>query len=253
MPPAGARIHATFFLLVVRFTLLLITSSMLLIIAEVPPSVSGADLQQLLQAAHSDTASERLDAAKQLASTFYGHNSEDAKRAAIKELIALLQDKQWFVRLAAAESLKSSREPTTVPDLVHALAVEQNDTVREHLTSTMEGIRSSLEYQLWEFQDPDPAKRQEALTRSAYSSDEKFKAAVIGCLHDPVDSIRMSAAATLVEQRNPAVIDFEINLLEHSDNDITRQIAASNLGKLHATKAADPLFRALSYSPGVHD
>jgi HEAT repeat protein len=61
----------------------------------------------------------------------------------------------------------------------------------------------------------------------------------------------MSAANALVEQRNPAVIDFEIALLERSDNDIRRQRAAYDLGRLHAAKAADPLVRALSYSPGV--
>jgi HEAT repeat protein len=255
VPPKGIRRGAATYLdtfpQAMRSTFLLIASSILLIITEKPVDASDSDLQKLLQEAHSDTASERLDAAEKLASIFYGHRDPEEKRVAVQELIALLQDKQWFVRLAATDSLKSASDPKTEPILVHALGVEQKDVVREHLTSTIAAIRSSNEYQLLQFEDRDPLKRQQAVTQWAYSSDEKFKKALIWRLNDPVNSIRMSAADALIQQHNPAVIDFEIALLERSDDEGTRQSAAYTLGKLRAAKAADPLFRALSDSATV--
>ena len=75
---------------------------------------SGQRLQDLLTLATSDAASERVDAAKGLGLSAY-------PKAATDTLLILLKDKQWFVRGAAADSLKSRGDLSAVTALTNAV------------------------------------------------------------------------------------------------------------------------------------
>jgi HEAT repeat protein len=194
--------------------------------------------------AKGEAASDRLEAAK-------GLGFSAGSRAATDALVGLLRDKQWFVRGAAADSLKSLGDVSAVPALTHALEMETNEGVRESIRAALETLKRSSDYSLGGFTDPDPAVRKKSARDALMRRDGRTVEALIGLLNDPVAEVRAAAAATLVEERNPAVIAFEIRTLEKDDDVIARMNAAEALGELHAVEAVEPLIRALSDSSGA--
>lgn len=195
--------------------------------------------QDLLTLANSDAASERVDAAKGLGLSVY-------PKAATDTLLVLLKDKQWFVRGTAADSLKSRGYQSAVSALTNAVQSETNENVRERMSSAIEALKSSSGYFIDGFTDTDPRVREKTAVNAAYRHDSGVANALISLLNDPDSAVQSAAATSLVQQQNPAVVPYEIRILESSSDVIARTRAAQSLGDLHAHEAVDPLIRALS-------
>ena len=197
-------------------------------------------LQDLLTLATSDAASERVDAAKGLGLSVY-------PKAATDTLLVLLKDKQWFVRGAAADSLKSRGDLSAVSALTNAVQSETNENVRERMSAALSALIPPGNF-LSGFTDPDPAVREKAAITGARIPISQVDDALILLLNDPVPAVRSAAADSLVSQRNPAVTEYEIRILETNTDASTRQRAASFLGDLRILAAVEPLIRSLSDS-----
>jgi HEAT repeat protein len=200
---------------------------------------NSQNLQELLTLAKSEAASERLAAAKGLGLSAYPSAATDG-------LLELLQDKQWFVRGAAADSLKSRGDVSAVTALTHAVQTETNENVRERISAALTGLKSSSGDFFGGFTDPDPAVREKAARRWAYYPISQVTDALVLLLNDPVAAVRTAAAESLVTQRNPAVVTFEIRALETSTDVGVRIRAAAFLGELRVAAAVGPLINALS-------
>jgi HEAT repeat protein len=201
----------------------------------------GSDSQQLhnlLELATSEAASERVDAAKGLGLSAY-------PQAATDTLLVLLKDKQWFVRGAAADSLKSRGDLSVVTALTNAVESETNENVRERMSAALSALTRPGNL-VSGFTDPDPAVREKAAANGARIPISQVDDALVLLLNDPVPAVRSAAAESLVTQRNPAVAEYEIRTLETSTDASTRQRAAAFLGDLRILAAVEPLIRTLS-------
>ena len=197
---------------------------------------NAADLNRLLALAQSQTASERMDAARGLGWVIYPGAASDA-------LVALLTDSQWFVRSAAADSLRSRTDPKTAAPLERALAVEKDPRVREHLTDAIALVKSTSAYHVFALSDPDPNVRAQTAKDVAYRSDPAFDAPLARLLGDPVPAVRAAAAESLLIKKNPALIDYELQVLRSDSNDAARGRAIAALGQLKARAAVEVLLR----------
>ncbi len=160
---------------------------------------------------------------------------------AVTSLTPLLADGSNEIQSAAACALGQIGDPQAIPSLIDA--VQEGDISKDAAKAIIEISEDPVEHLAPMLQAQDQRVRW-AAAEALSEVGPPAAAALIDVLKDEESDALAPAAWALGETEDEQAIKPLISLLDHPDTKV-RQVAAVELGRLEATRAAEPLSTAL--------
>jgi len=164
---------------------------------------------------------------------------------AVESLIAVLKDKNMYVRRWSAWSLGYIKSDRAVEPLINALK-DENVYVRSHAANALGRIKDTraVEPLIAALKDESVYVREEAANALGRIKDTRAVEPLIVALKDVEAYVRMYSARSLGDMKSARAVDPLIAALK-DESVYVRDGAVSALGEIRDTRAVEPLINAL--------
>ena len=171
--------------------------------------------------------------------------------AAVEPLIALLKERDPYIRKSATYALGGIKDSRAVDPLLVALH-DMDASVRVGAVAALvvSHDRRADEPLIEAFRDPDSRVRMIAAQWMGSSSDPRAVAVLEAAMKDPDVQVRREAAEGLGRTKTDTAITLLIEALKTGDPEV-RHWAAAALGGTADPRAVEPLIEALKDSDGI--